>query len=483
MTVHPGIGYDIISSHPVFNGAAIGPAREWDFKLFAGSVQGLEGGVVLSIGSAVMGPQVFEKALSCVNNLRLQEGLDVVHSHAFAMVDLQDGGGWDWTLGEPPKTNPAYYLRFCKSFSRMGGALYYVQSDNVTFLHHLYRRLASRMNAERFLAITGRYPKLRIGIVGDFFLDRYLEIDPARAETSIETGLTVYNVVEVRSQPGAAGTILNNLVALGIGEVHAVGFCGDDGEGYELRRALAARPGVLMSNFLPTASRRPPVYGKPMVIEPGHPPRELNRLDSKNWTPTPDDLRRDLAARVLAMADRVDALLLLDQVDRPETGVVTRRVSDAACAALEKNPGLIVLADSRRGLHDFPHLGFKMNADELARMTGSSPSGLDAVHRQAADLADQTGRPVFVTMAERGIVGAMPDRDPEHVPAHLIRGPIDIVGAGDSVTANLAAALASGADLREAMELAMAAASLVIHQLGTTGTASVPQIAELLRIV
>jgi bifunctional ADP-heptose synthase (sugar kinase/adenylyltransferase) len=83
-------------------------------------------------------------------------------------------------------------------------------------------------------------------------------------------------------------------------------------------------------------------------------------------------------------------------------------------------------------------------------------------------------------MAEHGIVGASPGRAPEHVPARPIRGPIDIVGAGDSVTANLAAALASGADLREAMELAMAAASIVIHQLGTTGTASVRQIAELL---
>jgi hypothetical protein len=143
LTVHPGIGYDIISNHPVFNGAAIGRAAEWDFKLFAGSLRDLEGGVVLSVGSAVMGPQVFEKALSCVNNLRLQEGLDVVRGHTIYIVDLQDGGGWDWTRGEPPKTNPAYYLRFCKSFSRMGGALNYVQCDNVTFLHHLYRRLTS----------------------------------------------------------------------------------------------------------------------------------------------------------------------------------------------------------------------------------------------------------------------------------------------------------------------------------------------------
>ncbi|MFI5456798.1 MAG: hypothetical protein ACHRXM_15230 [Isosphaerales bacterium] len=142
LTVHPGIGYDIISNHPVFNGAVIGRAAETDFKLFGGSLRGLEGGVVLSIGSAVMGPQVFEKALSCVNNLRLQDGLAVVRGHTFYVVDLQEGGNWDWSRGEPPKNNPAYYLRFCKSFSRMGGELNYLQCDNLMFVHHLHRQLS-----------------------------------------------------------------------------------------------------------------------------------------------------------------------------------------------------------------------------------------------------------------------------------------------------------------------------------------------------
>ncbi|MFO0796182.1 MAG: hypothetical protein U0804_01830 [Gemmataceae bacterium] len=142
VTVHPGIGYDIVSNHPVFSGAALGRGGEWDFKLFGGSVDALDGGVVLSVGSAIMGPQVFEKSLSCVNNLRLQAGRGVVSGHAIYVVDLQDGGGWDWTQGEPPKTNPAYYLRFCKSYSRMGGAMHYAQCDNAAFVHHLYRTLA-----------------------------------------------------------------------------------------------------------------------------------------------------------------------------------------------------------------------------------------------------------------------------------------------------------------------------------------------------
>jgi rfaE bifunctional protein kinase chain/domain len=336
------------------------------------------------------------------------------------------------------------------------------------------------MNANRFSEVTNRYRRLRIAIVGDFFLDRYLHIDPAKNETSIETGLTVYNVVQVRSQPGAAGTILNNLVALGIGEVFAVGFCGDDGEGFELRQALESLPGVNLQHFLTTSTRRTPVYCKPLILEPGEPPRELNRFDSKNWTPTPPDLNRELADRLCKIAAHVDILLLLDQVDLPETGVVTEPVKRAAHAARQTNLDLVTLADSRRGLGDFPPVGFKMNAAELARMVDAPALGLDATGRHAAELASRSGQPVFVTLAESGIVGTAPGLEAEHLPAHPVRGPIDIVGAGDAVTANLAVALAAKASLREAMELAMAAASIVIHQVGTTGTASVSQLAELL---
>jgi rfaE bifunctional protein kinase chain/domain len=329
------------------------------------------------------------------------------------------------------------------------------------------------MKPERFHEITAQYSRLHIGILGDFFLDRYLEIDPVRHETSIETGRTVHNVVAVRAQPGAAGTILNNLVALGIGEIVPISFCGDDGEGYELRRALVPRAGVNLEHFITTPDRRTPVYCKPIIMEPDGPPRELERLDFKNWTRTPPELESDLAARAEQVSGRLDALLVLDQVDVINTGVVTRVVKDAVQRILDANRELIVLADSRVGLLKFPPCCYKMNAAELARISGTFDTGPDAVQAQAAAIAARTGRLVFVTMAERGMVGASPDGHTEHMPARPVHGPIDIVGAGDAVTANLAAALAARASLHEAMELATAAASIVIHQLGTTGTASV----------
>ena len=100
------------------------------------------------------------------------------------------------------------------------------------------------VNSTRFHAITENYQKLHVAVVGDFCLDRYLEIDPSKQETSLETGLPVHNAVHVRAQPGGAGTIVNTLAALGVGKIFPVGFCGEDGEGFELQRALRSLPGV-----------------------------------------------------------------------------------------------------------------------------------------------------------------------------------------------------------------------------------------------
>jgi len=331
------------------------------------------------------------------------------------------------------------------------------------------------MTLDRFRALAARYAGLRIAVVGDVCLDRYLEIDPARAETSIETGLPVHNVTAVRAQPGAAGTVLANLSALGIGTIVPVGFCGEDGEGFELRQALAALPGVRMDHFAATPLRLTFTYCKPLVLEPGRPPRELNRLDSKNWTPTPAAVSERIVRSLAALRGAVDAVVAMDQVDAPETGVLTAEVRTALAGFAV---GMPVIADSRRSLRGYPPMIFKMNAAELAALRGEpGPYSIADTMRAAEDLAARNARAVVVTMAADGLAGAEPGRPAVHVPALPVRGPIDIVGAGDAVTANLAAALGAGVTLREALEAAAVGSSIVIHKLGTTGTASASEIA------
>jgi rfaE bifunctional protein kinase chain/domain len=333
---------------------------------------------------------------------------------------------------------------------------------------------------DRFRAITDKYASLRIAVVGDFCLDRYLEIDPGRNETSIETGLPVYNVIRVRAQPGGAGTILNNLSALGLAKVIPVGFAGEDGEGYELIRALKQRKGVSTECFLQTAERKTFTYCKPLIVEPGKPPRELNRLDQKNWSATPPAISTLLVAAVRDIASQVDAMVLLGQVDEPGTGVLRTEVLETVRALVAQNPRLPIVADSRLGLKGFPPVCFKMNADELARWVGNDGKHtFEQLEAAALQLAKEHGNRVVVSASEGGIVGAEAGKI-EHAPALPVRGPIDVVGAGDAVTANLTAAFAAGGTMREALELSMAGASVVLHQLGTTGTASVSQLAEVM---
>src|SRR3954471_18195902 len=115
---------------------------------------------------------------------------------------------------------------------------------------------------EHILACAGG---LTIGVLGDLFLDRYLDLDAALTEPSLETGLDAYQVVDVRALPGAAGTVINNLVALGVGRVHPVAVIGDDGEGYELRRALQGLRGVETGAVFSRVGRRTPTYTKPLL--------------------------------------------------------------------------------------------------------------------------------------------------------------------------------------------------------------------------
>ena len=139
-TGHPMFGHDIIYTHPMNYGASIGRAAERDFLTFANQVTDLDGGVYLSVGSAVMSPMIFEKSLSMSQNLKIQNGKHI-DNHYMLIVDLAENN-WNWAKdGEPPMDNPAYYLRYCKTFNRMGGKMKYLCADNRDFLLYINKEL------------------------------------------------------------------------------------------------------------------------------------------------------------------------------------------------------------------------------------------------------------------------------------------------------------------------------------------------------
>ncbi len=141
-TGHPMFGQDIIYNHPANNGAAIGRTALTDFLCFAESVSRLEDGVYMSLGSAVMSPMIFEKALSMAQNIEIQHNRHI-DNHYILVVDLAKSD-WNWQKkGEPPVNDPAYYLRYCKTFYRMGGEMHYLTADNRYFLPALYNNLSS----------------------------------------------------------------------------------------------------------------------------------------------------------------------------------------------------------------------------------------------------------------------------------------------------------------------------------------------------
>jgi hypothetical protein len=147
ITVHVGIGYDIIHEHPNCDGAALGATSYRDFLILAESVRHLENGVLMNFGSAVMGPEVYLKALAMARNVAHQEGRQIrdFTTSVFDLISLDSD-----TRREAPKTDPRYYYRPWKTILARtvadGGESFYVQGDHRVTLPHLHH---ASLEAER----------------------------------------------------------------------------------------------------------------------------------------------------------------------------------------------------------------------------------------------------------------------------------------------------------------------------------------------
>lgn len=146
VTVHVGIGYDIIHEHPSFDGAAVGEASYRDFLIFAQSVTRLEGGVLLNFGSSVMAPEVFLKALAMARNVAHQHGERIARftTAVFDLIPLEGN-----LREEAPRSDPRYYYRPYKTMlvrAVTEGESLYVQGDHRLTFPNLYRLILDGLN-------------------------------------------------------------------------------------------------------------------------------------------------------------------------------------------------------------------------------------------------------------------------------------------------------------------------------------------------
>lgn len=336
--------------------------------------------------------------------------------------------------------------------------------------------MRQRLPKRRLDDLLRHFRQLHVAVIGDFFLDAYYDCDAGLNESSLETGRNCYQVVRTRRQAGAAGTVAANLVALGVGSVSAIGFCGEDGEGWELRRAMTDL-GLQQEGFLSVADRFTPTYAKPCYVEQdGRGWRvceELERIDIKNRQPTPRALQDHLATALDAGIESWDAVIVVDQVREATCGVVTPRIRRQLRQLSLSHPRTLFLVDSRQRIDRFFGLPIKPNHHEAATALGTRPArSVRAAKAQAQRLSGRTQRPVFLTLSERGMV-VCADGESSHVPGFaVVDRPVDPVGAGDSTTAALVCSLAAGASRLESATIANLVGSVTVQQIGTTGAAT-----------
>lgn len=327
------------------------------------------------------------------------------------------------------------------------------------------------MTPERLAELLDRFDGKHIAVVGDFCLDRYLYIDPQLTELSLETGREAHQVVGMRCSPGAGGTVVNNLRALGI-SVAVVSVVDDDCHGHELRALLDAE-GSSVSGMITTVGRPTPVYLKPMfqLAEGGW--IEGSRLDILPRSPLDPQSERQVIDQLQRVVGDVAGVVIADQIESPECGVITSTVREAIADLAGEHPHVKILADSRARIGQFCGVMLKPNAREACMAVNPEARSFPPAMAEWAgrELAQRTGHPVFVTLGAEGIAVCDTCFVTE-IPAVTPIGQIDIVGAGDSVSAGIIGALASGADPTEAAEIGMLMAGVTVRKIGTTGTAS-----------
>lgn len=311
--------------------------------------------------------------------------------------------------------------------------------------------------------LLAKFSSLSALVVGDVCLDRWCTYDPALAEPSRETGIPRIGVVSTIVTPGAAGTIANNLAALGCGHVAVLGAIGDDGFGFELERALAGN-GIASQLCVKTGKIQTFTYTKVLNSVTGD--EDYPRLDFVNTQPLDAETEAEIVSRLKLAAPEFDIVLISDQAETSAGGVVTAKVRDAVAEIAAAHPNKVVLVDSRARVEHFRGVTLKPNQQEAEEASMRQFGRIDF-----PALARHIAAPLLmVTHGGEGVL-LIDSAGERWVKTRPQPNPVDICGAGDSFAAGTALALAAGATADDAARMGNTVASITIMKKGT-GTAS-----------
>jgi rfaE bifunctional protein kinase chain/domain len=331
------------------------------------------------------------------------------------------------------------------------------------------------MNETRLTEILDRIQHSSIGVVGDFCLDAYWELDAHSAELSVETGKPTHAVTKQRYSLGGAGNVLSNVVSLGVHKVFAFGVRTEDLFGRELLRQLQACKVDTTGMVLQLSDWDTPVYAKPYLGA-----EEQNRLDFGRFNSISQESANHLIDALEASLPRLDALIINQQLPN---SIYTSEVIVTLNRLAEEYAEMVFLLDSRNRSIEFHHMIYKINAREAARVFGRSVENNESVpdsdlQHYARQLYTRFLKPVFITHGSLGIM-LFDGKESAAIPALQLHGPTDTVGAGDTAVAAIACALAAGATWKEAATLATYAAAVTVQKLRQTGTARPSEILEI----
>ncbi|MFN8357188.1 MAG: PfkB family carbohydrate kinase [Spirosomataceae bacterium] len=329
------------------------------------------------------------------------------------------------------------------------------------------------MTTTEISSIFDKISGLRIGVIGDFAIDFYYDVEKNTDEFSIETLKEVHWGSRARTSLGGAGNVVQNLAALGVGQIAVFGCIGPDLFGREmvyLLQQLEANCTYLQT--VPTGWETN-TYTKPLCQQV-----EDNRLDFGGKNKLSPPFFEQLLADLDQALPLLNVLIINQQFSNPLLN--THRLKQLN-EVIRQHPHCLYVADMRAVGQYTQGVTLKVNTSELSAMLGIAL--LDASDEKACiehgkRLSLRLQEPLLITRGEQGILYL--DANSIHsVPAIPLDEPIDTVGAGDTVVASFAAARGTGATLPQALQLANLAAAVTVKKLNQTGTATLQEILEL----